>query len=361
MKLKILILGEVNSSHLNKWANSIVRSNGGTNEVLIFSLSKSDPLKCEYDERVRIIAGKNKQHEFLGNILQLRKIVKRYEPDIIHAHYASSYGLLGALTGWHPFIISAWGSDIMEFPRKSMFHRLLLQYNLKKADFLTATSRTLREEIRKYTNKDVDTIAFGIDLERFKQATNDMPGKDRLVVGTIRWLEKTYGIDTLIRAFTLLREQRPDLDIELRVVGDGPERDRLGRLCRELGVQGAVRFIGYVPPEETWKYHQQMSVFVALSRRESFGVAVLEASACGKPVVASDIGGLREVVVPGFTGFLVPPDSPREAAEAIGRLIENPALRAELGRNGRKWVEEKYDWKKNVQEMIEMYRKALKG
>jgi glycosyltransferase involved in cell wall biosynthesis len=137
--------------------------------------------------------------------------------------------------------------------------------------------------------------------------------------------------------------------------------DRLRRLCEELNVQEAVHFTGYVPPEETWKYHHLMSVFVALSRREGFGVAVLEASACGRPVVASDIGGLREVVVPGVTGFLVPPDSPQEAAEAIGRLVKSPALRSELGRNGRKWVEEKYDWKKNVQEMVAVYRKALKG
>ena len=360
--MKILILGEVNSPHLNKWANSIIRSNGGTTDVLIFSLSKADPLRVEYDERVRIISGKSQKRRLLENVIELRGIAKQYKPDIIHAHYASRYGLLGTLTGVHPLIVSAWGSDIMEFPRKSFFHRLLLKYCLDKADFLTVTSRILREEIRKYTNKDVDTIAFGIDLERFRQpAVEEGTTSNHLVVGTIRWLLSVYGIDTLIHSFKLLREREPSRKLELLIVGDGPEMCRLRRLCEELNVQEAVHFTGYVPPEETWKYHQQMSVFVALSRRESFGVAVLEASACGRPVVASDIGGLREVVVPGVTGFLVPPDSPREAAEAIGRLIESPALRSELGRNGRKWVEERYDWRKNVQEMMAVYRKALKG
>lgn len=360
--MRILILGDVNSPHLNKWANSIVRLNSGTNEVLVFSLSKADPLRVEYDNRVRIIVGKSQKHRLLESVFTLRGIAKQYKPDIIHAHYASRYGLLGALTGLSPLIVSAWGSDIMEFPRKSLFHRLLLEYCLRKADFLTVTSRILREEIYKYTDKDVDTIAFGIDLDHFRQPTVE-GGTDsnHLVVGTIRWLLSIYGIDTLIHAFRLLRGMDLGRDLELLIVGDGPEMDRLRRLCEELNVHEAVRFVGYVPPEEVWKYHHMMSVFVALSRREGFGVAVLEASACGKPVVASDIGGLREVVVPGVTGFLVPPDSPREAAEAIRRLIESPALRSELGRNGRKWVEERYDWKKNVQEMMAVYRKALKG
>jgi glycosyltransferase involved in cell wall biosynthesis len=360
--LRVLILGDINSAHLSRWANSLVRLNNGTNEVMVFSVSEYAENRCKYDAKVRIAARKRGSRGLLLSFLELRRIVKEYRPDIIHAHYASSYGLLGALTGWHPLVVSAWGADIMDFPLKSVFHRLLIQFNLKKADFLTVTSRTLQEEIRRYTDKEVEIIAFGIDLERFRQPEAKCDSSaHRLVVGAIRWLWRIYGIDTLIRAFKLLREREPSRNLELLIVGDGPEMARLRRLCEELNVQGAVRFAGYVPPEETWKYYHQISIFAALSRVESFGVAVLEASACGRPIVASDIGGLREVVVPGVTGLLVPPDSPREAAEAIERLIENPSLRSELGRNGRKWVEEKYDWKKNVQQMVQVYKKALKG
>jgi glycosyltransferase involved in cell wall biosynthesis len=329
---------------------------------MVFSVSEHAANRCKYDEKVRIAARKSGNRSLISGFLELRRIVKEYSPDIIHAHYATSYGLLGALAGRHPLVVSAWGADIMDFPRKSVFHRLLIQFNLKRADFITVTSRTLFEEIRKYTNKDVNVVAFGIDLERFRQPEpNADSSANHLVIGAIRWLWRIYGIDTLIRTFKLLRERDPSRELELLIVGDGPEMANLRRLCEELNVQEVVHFAGYVPPEETVKYYHQISIFAALSRLESFGVAVLEASACGRPIVASNIGGLREVVVPGVTGLLVPPDSPREAAEAIERLIENPTLRSELGLNGRRWVEEKYDWKKNVREMMEVYEKALKG
>ena len=94
------------------------------------------------------------------------------------------------------------------------------------------------------------------------------------------------------------------------------------------------------------------------SRAEAFGVAALEAQACGLPVVASNVGGLPEVVRDGETGLLVPPEAPQALAAALMTLIQDPQLRADMGRNGREWVLERYEWRHNVDEMLGIYERV---
>ncbi len=106
---------------------------------------------------------------YLTALFQVRKLVAQIKPDIVHAHYASGYGLLGAMVNFHPYIISVWGSDIFDFPKKSAVHRKVLQHNLSKADYICSTSHIMAGEIKKYINKkEIVITPFGVDCGKFK-------------------------------------------------------------------------------------------------------------------------------------------------------------------------------------------------
>ncbi|MCD7873784.1 MAG: glycosyltransferase, partial [Acidaminococcaceae bacterium] len=145
---------------------------------------------------------------YLEALLLLKKVIKIFQPDIIHAHYATSYGLLGALVGFHSYIISVWGSDIFDFPNISLFHKNIIKYNFFKADIILSTSNVMAEEIQKYTSKGIKVTPFGVDINEFKPLNVDSIFKpNKIVIGTIKTLEEKYGIEYLIRAFSIVKKE----------------------------------------------------------------------------------------------------------------------------------------------------------
>ncbi|MEO0952835.1 MAG: glycosyltransferase, partial [Pseudomonadota bacterium] len=145
----------------------------------------------------------------------------------------------------------------------------------------------------------------------------------------------------------------------LRLVGGGSRRAELEQRAQRLGLGDSVTFVGQVPHSAVPAEIGKLDVFVALSRQESFGVAVLEAGAAGRPVVVSDADGLVEVVQHGQTGLVVPREDVVGAAEALRELIENPEQRQALGSAGREQVSTGYGWDQSVSKMLEVYDSAL--
>ena len=293
---------------------------------------------------------------YLKLIKEVKRQIAIFKPDILHAHYASSYGLVGALSGFKPFVISIWGSDIFEFPRKSIIHKMLMQFNLSRATYLQSTSKIMALEANKYISKKITVLPFGIDTSLFVPLEMNKLENDVFVIGTVKWLEEVYGINYLIQAFKLIVDKFPDKRFELLIVGSGSKLSEYKALVENLNIQDQTTFIGAVPVSETYQYHQRMSVFVALSLQESFGVSILEAEACGIPVVVSNVGGLPEVVLDQKTGYIVEPRNPMQAANAIAKLVENEVLRQQMGENARKFVQENYNWQSNVISQIKVYQ-----
>ena len=358
-----MILGDDQSPHTIKWVNSL---SDEINTICLVSFHKVD--KSLYHENVKIVTI-DVIRDNMSNIdfvkfgyLRLVKIVKQelknFKPDILHAYYASSYGLIGALSGFNPFVISVWGSDVFEFPKKSFIHKSILKYNLRKADYIQSTSMVMAEEIAQYTDKNIIVVPFGIDLDKYKPIPEiKAESGDTIVIGTVKWLQAVYGINYLIDAFYLLTKKYNN--IKLLIVGGGPRLKEYQTLVRKYNIVDLVEFTGSVPIEDTVKYHNQIDIFAVLSLRESFGVSALEAAACCVPTVVSNVGGLPEVVQDKKTGFIVEPRNPQSAADAISKLIEDVSLREEMSVNARKFVKRKYDWSKNVQDQIGIYESII--
>lgn len=198
----------------------------------------------------------------------------------------------------------------------------------------------------------IRVIGYGTDPARFRPA--DVSAlKARLGVGsrpllaTVSRLVPRKGIDTVIRSLPRIRARIPD--VLYMIAGEGPDRARLEALCEREGVTEAVRFAGPVPDAELPLWFALGDVFVMPSRSdgadvEGFGIVFLEASAAGRPVVASSAGGIPDAVADGVSGLLVPPDDASHLAERIVELLSDPARAAELGRRGRERVLAQFTW-----------------
>jgi glycosyltransferase involved in cell wall biosynthesis len=365
--MKILLLANPASTHTQKWAQSLSVSG---QEIIVFGINEYDPKIYAGFSNIKVIsvnfdASINKNAEgsknklfYLKALPLLRRTIKDFAPDIVHAHYATSYGLLGALCGFRPFVLSVWGSDVFTFPNISFLHKWLLIFNLYKADKLLSTSHVMAVETNKYSLKSVEVTPFGIDLSAFKPESVISPfAPGDIVIGTVKTLEEKYGIEYLIRAFHKVRSRYANLPLKLLLVGGGSLEASLKALTIELNIEDCTIFTGRIPFVDVPKYHNILSVYVSVSvcNSESFGVAVLESSACGKPVIVSNVGGLPEVVEDNVTGIVVQARDTEQTANAIERLVLDAELRAAMGRAGRERVQRLYEWNANVKQMIEIY------
>ncbi|GMR25018.1 MAG: glycosyltransferase [Ignavibacteria bacterium] len=365
--MKILILSDPSSPHTIKWVNSLHRKGI---EVFLFGLSRYDP--TQYDDDIRIeslqtpdsikakLDGNFLKSMYLVAFPKLKKIIKDFKPDILHAHYAASYGLIGALTGFHPYFISVWGIDILTFPNNSVLHKKMIEYSLKKADKVLATSYFLAKKTNKYTNEEILITPFGIDIEKFRPKIVDPIFKENdIVIGTVKSMERKYGIEYLIKSFSIIKTKYQHNNLKLLLVGGGSLEDKFKQMIDELGITGSSILTGQIPFDKVADYHNQLSIAVYVSKVESFGVSILESSACGKPVVVSDVGGLPEVVENDVTGFIVKANDIEATTNAIEKLIHNKELREKLGSTGRVKVKDKFNWQKNVNDMINIYNQIV--
>ena len=348
--MKICYLASAASIHTRRWASHFAEQ-GHQVEIISFETPG------ELDSRVKAHVLRErlpKNVECFVRAPYVRKLLRESKPDIVHAHYASSYGTLGTLCGLHPYVLSVWGSDVYEFPNRSRLHRELLKRNLSRADEICSTSKLMAEEVRKYCDRPVAITPFGIDCTQFRpQAAGQ---NDEFVVGTVKTLEPVYGIEYLIRAFALFKQRlRTKMKVRLVIAGDGYLRTSLEKLASDLGVATCTEFMGAIPHADVPNLLTTFSVFANLSESESFGVAPLEASACGLPVVASDAGNLPEIVRNGVTGIIVPRRDPEAAANAFETLAENEELRESLGMEGRRSVLTNYDWAVSTCRMESVY------
>jgi glycosyltransferase involved in cell wall biosynthesis len=365
---RVLLLSDPESVHTLKWANSL-REKGieisviglsvyGEEIVVKYPNIKIYGLGCDVGRDTGL-----SDIRYLGKLKLLKRLVEEIQPDIIHAHYATSYGLLGAILGRHPYMISVWGADVYEFPKKSLLHKALVKFNLSKADRVLSTSNCMAIETGKYTNKRIEVTPFGVDVEVFKPARRKLIfDENDIVIGTIKTLEEKYGVEYLIRAFSILVMKYKSLPLKLLIVGRGRLEKKLKNLVVELSLKDRVVFTGQISHEKVPDYFNAMDVSVSVSvfDSESFGVAVIEASACEKPVIVSNVGGLPEVVEDGVTGFVVSRKDPVDTAEAIEKLILDCELRSKMGRAGRKRVKKLYNWNENVDQMAGIYSSLLK-
>ncbi|EHQ92002.1 glycosyltransferase [Desulfosporosinus youngiae] len=349
---KLCFLANAASTHTEKWAIALTER-GWDLEILSFLPAELPKVKVHLIPH--LIGDKV---DVLLRRKWVREKVAGINPDLIHAHYATSFGLLGVLTHRHPLVISAWGSDIFSFPRTSFLHRNLLKWILSQADILCSSSEIMAQEMRRYIRPErgIEIIPFGVDTTRFSPPRGESI-QYPVVFGVAKGLHSVYGLDLLLESFAQVHRRFPQT--VLRIAGEGPERPALENLAETLGISEVIEWLGQIPNADVADFYQSVDIVVIPSRQESFGVTAVEGSACARPVIASRVGGLTEVIAEGETGLLFSSENSSELAEHMERLLKDPALRDRLGRQGRQKVLKHYDWQKNVTQMELVYQRLL--
>ena len=223
---------------------------------------------------------------------------------------------------------------------------------IKSADRVTAISDVLLRQASEAGVR-AEKIPNGINNAAFEEARRKHP-KVRGRILFVGRLEKIKGVDTLLAAFAELRVK----SCELRVVGSGSQRQSLEALSKKLGIAERVAFLGHVPADRIAKEYAEAEIFCGLSSSEALGNVFLEAQASGCAVVATNVGGIPDIVRDGETGLLVLPDGPQAAASAIRTLLDDPALRERLSSAGEAHAKA-YDWNLIAPRYVAVYEHLL--
>jgi glycosyltransferase involved in cell wall biosynthesis len=249
------------------------------------------------------------------------------DADLLHAHWLPS-GWVAARTG-KPYVVQVWGTDV-ELARRAPS---LAQRVLRGARLVIAASAALAESAQALGAADVRVIPTGVDLP--PEVGEEATPPEVLYAGR---LSPEKGVEDLIEAAA---------GMKLVVAGDGPLR---------AGVPAAL---GFVPHDELDRLYARAAVVACPSRREGFGVACLEAMAHARPVVATGVGGLLDLVVDGETGLVVPPRDPAALRAALERLLADGELRRRLGAAGRERARERFSWDVVTDATVAAYRMAV--
>jgi glycosyltransferase involved in cell wall biosynthesis len=285
------------------------------------------------------------------------RLAREFRPDLVHVHYAGGFGLWGARCDFAPVLISVWGSDVVDLPH-DLIHRFVIRRALRKSARVSATSEYLRQvcvSLCPEVSERIDIIPFGVEIPANVAPMPALPVR----LCFIKLHRSVYGPDVLLRALAIVCAKMPD--VTLTMAGSGDMTTHLKRMVHDLGLERNVEFAGQVPHEQIYALLQEHHFMVMPSREEAFGVAVLEAAACGRPTIASRVGGVPEVLSDGETGLLVPPGDETALAEVILRLARDPETCRRMGEAGRSLVQEKYLWGHSLDRMTQLYESMIHG
>ena len=274
--------------------------------------------------------------------------------DLIHAQWTLSAGIVALTRKIHrcPIVATLQGSDLFQVPR-SKAGRFLTRWTLNRIDQITVLSNALFREVVKIgiSQDKVKIIPNGVDIHQF------FPKESRentiLYVGS---LIERKGVKYLIEAFSMLADKYPEYS--LTIVGSGQEFENLQQIARNKGLLSRVVFTGAISPNEVKDRMQHAKVFTLPSLEEGLVVVLLEALACGTPVVASSVGGIKDIVSPDV-GLLVSPASPEELMSGIDWLLKNRSSWETMSKNARRKAIQKYDWTNIARQFVIIYQKLI--
>ena len=300
----------------------------------------------------------------------IKKAVFHGDHDVVHAHtpppLTAYYAARACKRSKFPFIVT-FHCDL-ELPRvigkitTAFYQRTFSRYTFRRAKKIIVHTKTYGATSRTIWNFDVSVIPSAVNPERFGDdidysaivKRHELEGKK--VVLFVGRLVYHKGLDYLIDSAKFMSK-----DVRYVVVGSGDYLDKLRRRVKEKGVEDKVIFTKSVSFDDIPKYFACCDVFVlpSVSRLEAFGLVVLEAMASAKPVIVSNIPGVRELIEDGKEGFHVEPMNAEDLAEKINLLLSDPALRKDMGRNGRKKVEKEFTWDTVVGQIEDVYKEVV--
>ncbi len=293
---------------------------------------------------------------------RFKRAISGIKPDVIHAGPVNNCGLLTALSGFRPLLLMSWGSDILFQTRNSLLERLIAKYTINRSSMIACDCEAVRDRIidlTSYPSARIAMFPWGVDLKLFRPTPPTLGIRKRLgwednkVIITTRSLEWIYGIDTCLEAINIAVHKDPSL--RFIMIGDGSMRPKVEAYIAANGLRESVHLAGRVPHQKLPHYFNEADIYLSCSYSDGTSVSLLEAMACGLPVVVTDIASNREWVSSGRNGWLAPP---RDAAAVAAALAQAARSGAEIGRANLALARERADWDKNFNILLGAYQRV---
>jgi glycosyltransferase involved in cell wall biosynthesis len=367
--MKICFLGDAIAQHLYRWAIYFA-TRGHHIDVITFN-----PLILDHygDIQVHIIRKKILSPALPARFVStfslvrdLKKKIDEINPDIIHSHSAAGYAWMAMFIGFRPFIITPWGNDVLIDVKKSKLGRFLTTRALKKADLITCDGENTREALLNLSipQEKIRFITFGVDVLKFRMNPKKEEIKAHLclshskIVISTRTLTPVHNVETVVRAIPLVRDQISD--VQFVIIGDGPEKEYLMNLAKDLNIYDAVRFPGQATEDEMALFLQSADLYVSTSLSESgIAASTAEAMACELPVVNTNTGDIELWIKDGNGGFIIPVKKPDVLANKIIGLLNDNELRLNFGKINRQTIEERNNYYKEMEKMENIYKELV--
>ncbi len=293
----------------------------------------------------------------------LQRVVREIRPDVFHGHFLVEHGFYGALADFHPYVVTAWGSDVLIEPRRDPVSKLIARWTLGRADLVTSNNAHMADRIVTLgaARVKVHLIRLGADrlfLERHAESVNvrmtDLP-RTPTVLST-RAHEALYNIGEIIDAYEHIVRARPG--VRLIVAHGGSQSAELSR--RAASSAGRIEFIGFVDRTALRDAMTEAHVFVSVPSSDGTSVALLQAMAAGCFPIVADLPTQRELIKDGVNGFLVPLHRPEILAERIERVLAQPELRRAAAARNRAIVDERGLNENEMAKMEALYRQLAR-
>lgn len=307
-------------------------------------------------------------------------ITRRYNLEIYHAHHTIPTGFVAIIVSKflripvvitaHLMDITTHGADagplenIVDFESNFIFKRLIT-FSLNSANKIIAVSEDLAGRIRKIgINNDLMVLRNAVDIGRFKPRKNVELryeygiADDEILILFIGHLEPFKGVFELITAFNEVNKS--DSKTKLMLIGEGQQKQEVQKEISRFSLDDSVIFTGKVSPETIERYYQMADIFTLPSYTEGLPLVVIEAMACGLPVVVSTVGGIPELIEDSVNGYLIPPKNYEKLAEKLNSLVADEKLRAKFGEKALQTVDDEFNINKKVDKLKDIYADLIK-
>lgn len=354
--MNILFLGEPNSPNTMSWVEGL-RALGC---VVTVASARSDGKDGAYPIGPSILPARLRM---MVGVPEVKKLIKKFNPDVLIAYRVTSYGYVGARTGFHPFVLAAQNENIAYHPTNSIFRGKLLsyfaRYAIKRADLIHSWSTNITKGLKKYGAEDSQILQLhrGINTGIFMPPENQEWDNKHIRIISTRSLYPIYRLSDVIKAFSIFNSNYEDSS--LVIAGEGPEKQDLIELTKKLDLIGKITFTGRINAEKTAAELRKADFYVSIIETEGLSSSLLEACACGVFPIVADIPASRTIIENNKNGTLLPSTIPTEIAKALMNAVENRNLMRDAAQINMKLIKESFDRELNLKQFVSKYSELM--
>lgn len=292
-------------------------------------------------------------------LLDFRRVLHDIRPDVVMAGPLQRSALLTALSGFRPLISMSWGYDLIHDAGRSPIWRRATRFTLRRSRLMLGDSEIIRRLAVAHGLPPERAFIFpwGIDLELFTPGSNPPGSSPTFTLLSTRSWEPIYGIDIIARAF--VQAARQVADLRLVMLGQGSQAGLLQRIFQTSGVMDRVLMPGLVRETDLPRYHRMADLYVSASHSDGTSISLLEALACGRPALVSDIPGNTEWVEPGVNGWLFADGNPGELADRILAAWSQKEQLERMGRAAHETAKQRADWQANYPRLLQAIEEII--